>query len=87
VFNVTGPEVLAVRDVCRLLGERFGKPPRFTGTEADTALLSNATRTLAALGPLRVPADQLLDWVADWVSAGGRLLDKPTHFEARDGRF
>jgi nucleoside-diphosphate-sugar epimerase len=87
VFNVTGPEVLSVRDVCRRFGDRFGKPPRFTGTEADTALLSNPTATLAELGPLRVSADRLIDWVADWVSAGGRLLDKPTHFEARDGRF
>jgi nucleoside-diphosphate-sugar epimerase len=87
VFNVTGPEVLSVRDVCRRFGERFGKPPRFTGAEADTALLSNPAATLAELGPARVPADRLLDWVADWVAAGGRSLDRPTHFEARDGRF
>jgi nucleoside-diphosphate-sugar epimerase len=87
VFNVTGPEVLSVREVCARLGERFGKPPRFTGAEAPTALLSNATRALAELGPLDVPTDALIGWVADWVRAGGRLLNKPTHFEARDGRF
>jgi len=76
-----------VRSVCERFGELFGKPPQFTGVESDTALLSNATATLAELGPLRVPTDQLIEWVADWVAGGGRLLNKPTRFEARDGKF
>ncbi len=86
-FNVTGPETLSVRTVCERFGEHLGKPPRFTGVESETALLSNATATLAELGPPRVTADQLIDWVADWVAGGGRLLNKPTKFEARDGKF
>jgi nucleoside-diphosphate-sugar epimerase len=87
VFNVTGPEVLSVWEVCARLGELFGVTPLLTGTEGDTALLSNAAAAQAALGPLRVPTDQLIEWVAEWVKRGGRLLDKPTHFEARDGMF
>lgn len=87
VFNMTGPEVLRVRDVCVRFGERFGVEPQVVGTETDTALLSDATAGLAALGPRRVSADELIGWVADWVKSGGRLLDKPTHFEARDGKF
>ncbi len=87
VFNVTGPEVLSVRAVCERFGELFGKPPRFTEVEADTALLSNASASLELLGPLRVTADRIIDWVADWVSRGGPGWDKPTRFEARDGRF
>jgi nucleoside-diphosphate-sugar epimerase len=87
VFNVTGPEVLRVREVCARLGERFGVEPRFTGTEAETALLSNGAAGIAALGPPRVTAERLVEWVADWLRSGGRLLDKPTHFETRDGRF
>lgn len=86
-FNVTGPETLSVRTVCERFGDRFGRPPRFTGVESETALLSNASTTLAELGPLRVPTDQLIEWVADWVASGGRLLNKPTKFEARDGKF
>jgi nucleoside-diphosphate-sugar epimerase len=86
-FNVTGPEVLSVRQVCRRFGELFGVEPQFAGTEADTALLSDATAGLAALGPPRVSTDQLVGWVADWVKRGGRLLNRPTHFEARDGKF
>ena len=87
VFNVTGPEVLSVWQVCERFGELFGIRPRLTGAEGDTALISNAVAGVAALGPLRVPNEQLIDWVADWVKRGGRLLDKPTHFEARDGKF
>jgi hypothetical protein len=29
----------------------------------------------------------LLAWVAGWLRQGGATLNKPTHFEARDGRF
>ena len=28
-----------------------------------------------------------IEWTIEWVKAGGRTLGKPTHFEARDGRF
>lgn len=86
-FNVTGPAVVSVRAMCEHFAKRFGVPPRFTGTEADTALISNAANGIAALGPLRVPLVELADWVADWIQRGGRLLAKPTHFEARDGKF
>ena len=87
VVNVTGPETLSVREVCRRLGEWLGKPVRFVGGEAPEALLSNASIGLAALGPPRVTAAELIEHVADWVARGGRSLGKPTHFESRDGRF
>ncbi|MFM8271592.1 MAG: NAD-dependent epimerase/dehydratase family protein [Gemmata sp.] len=86
-FNVTGPEVLRVRDVCERFARHFGTRANFTGTEAETALLSNAKEGTAALGPLRVPTARLIEWVAGWVLRGGRSLSKPTHFEARDGKF
>ena len=34
-----------------------------------------------------VSSDELIEWVAGWLTRGGRLLAKPTHFEARDGKF
>jgi nucleoside-diphosphate-sugar epimerase len=87
VFNVTGPEVLSVRTAAERFGELLGAKPRFAGTEAETALLSNAAAGIAALGPLRVSSDRLIEWVAEWLKRGGRVLNRPTHFEARDGRF
>jgi nucleoside-diphosphate-sugar epimerase len=87
IFNVTGPEVLSVRKVAERLGFLLGVQPRFAGAEAETALLSNAAAGITALGLLRVSSEQLIEWVADWLKQGGRVLDRPTHFEARDGRF
>jgi nucleoside-diphosphate-sugar epimerase len=87
VINLTGPEQLRVRDVATDLGKLLGKSPRFLGDELGTALLSNAQPALQRFGPLRVPAEQLTAWIADWVKRGGPTLGKPTHFEARDGEF
>jgi nucleoside-diphosphate-sugar epimerase len=85
-FNVTGP-LVSIRTAAERFGQLFGVAPRFTGSEADTALISNPAVGIAALGPLRVSTDELVKWVADWLLRGGRLLAKPTHFEARDGKF
>jgi nucleoside-diphosphate-sugar epimerase len=87
LFNMTGREVLSVRKVAGRLGELLGVKPRFVGTEAETALISNAAAGIAALGSLRVSSNQLIEWVAEWLKHGGRVLDRPTHFEARDGKF
>jgi nucleoside-diphosphate-sugar epimerase len=87
VVNVTGPELLSVRTVSEQFGRLMNRPVFFTGTESDTALLSDPRRGLDRLGPPRVGAEKLIEWVADWVMRGGRHLDKPTHFESRDGRF
>jgi nucleoside-diphosphate-sugar epimerase len=87
VVNVTGPEQLSVRETCLELGRQMGKTPRFTGSEAKDALLSNAGLARRLFGEPRVGAPQLLSWIAGWVEAGGASLDKPTHFAVRDGRF
>ncbi len=87
VLNVTGPEKLRVRDLATRLGERLGIPPTFTGTEAETALLSDASRCHALFGKPTLDAATALDWVADWVRRGGGSLGKPTHFDERRGRF
>lgn len=87
VFNVTGPERLRVRDVCQMIGQKLGVEPRFTGSEAETALLSNSRQTQELLGPQTVSTATLIEWVVDWLQAGGRQLGKPTHFETRDGKF
>lgn len=87
VLNLTGPELLRVRDVAEDLGRRLNRPVTFTGNESGSALLNNAAEARRRFGPPRVPASELLGWVADWVKRGGSDLGKPTHFESRDGRF
>jgi len=87
VLNLTGPERLNVRETCEKLGKLLDRQPVFVGTEAPTALLSDAQRAFSLFGQPRVNAEQLLAWVAAWLRQGGQTLNKPTHFEARDGRF
>jgi nucleoside-diphosphate-sugar epimerase len=86
-LNLTGLETLSVRQVASRLGELLGRPAQITGREADTALLSNAARMAELLGAPPTPLDVVLRWTADWLQRGGRLLDRPTHFEVRDGQF
>jgi hypothetical protein len=86
-LNVAGPERLSVRRVCQRFGELLGKPVRFTGSEAQSALLSNARAAFERYGPVEVDADQIIRWTAHWLSRGGPNLGKPTHFEVRDGTF
>ncbi len=87
VLNMTGPEIMAIRDVAQRLAQRMGRTVRFTGSEGERALLSNASYGYGLWGKPQMSADQLLDAVAQWTGGGGRLLGKPTHFEARDGKF
>jgi nucleoside-diphosphate-sugar epimerase len=87
ILNMTGTTTLSVRALATWFGERFGKAPRFSGTEGRDALLSNASRMATRFGEPEVNLSRMREWVADWVEQGGPLLGKPTKFEARDGRF
>ncbi len=87
VLNLAGPEQLSVRELAKAFATRMNKTAHFTGTEGPTALLNNAARALDRSGAPRVSVDQMLDWIAAWVSSGGSSLGKPTHFESRDGKF
>ena len=87
VLNLTAPETLSVRKVATRLGELMEREVQFTGTEADTAWLSNPAESIAAFGPLTVELETLLRWTAHWTAHEGRSLGKPTHFEVRDGKY
>lgn len=86
-LNVTGADRLAVRDAAAFFASRFGRTPRFRGSESTHALLSDASLCQRELGPPQIGTADLLEAVANWVAIGGRGLDKPTHFGVTDGRF
>lgn len=87
ILNVTGPELLSTRSVCERFGQILGRKPVFIGSESADALLNNAGLSLQFFGPPRVSVDQIMRWAADWIRRGGESLNKPTHFEVRDGKF
>nr|WP_090977043.1 NAD(P)-dependent oxidoreductase [Paenibacillus sp. CF384] len=86
-INCTGPETMSIRWAAEEMGKRLGKEALFEGTESDTALLSNAGQSFQLFGYPRVSLLQMIDWVAEWVRAGGYTLNKPTHFQERKGKF
>src|SRR5207247_4348463 len=80
VINIAGPELLSVRRVAEQFGERLHKPVRFEGRESDDALLSNAKKSCELFGYPRVHAEQMISWIADWISRGVETLEKPQTF-------
>jgi nucleoside-diphosphate-sugar epimerase len=87
ILNVTGPELISVRWAAKQFAARFGREAVFEGAETGSALLSNASLCHTLLGPPSVKLEQLLEWVAHWVEIGGSSLNKPTHFEVKNGKY
>jgi dTDP-4-dehydrorhamnose reductase len=87
IFNVTGPETLSVRYIAERFGQKLGIQPVFSGEESDSALLSNAAKAHQLFGYPSVTAGEVIDWAADWIADKKPLLNKPTHFDTRDGKF
>lgn len=88
ILNITGPETLSVREIALQFAKHFDVEPIFDSqSEGPTSLLSDATRAHKLFGlPTVSPAD-LIEWTAEWIQHGGASLNKPTHFDARDGKF
>lgn len=86
-WNLCHPKKFRVRDAAAAFGRLLGREPKFTGQERENALLGDPSKICAELGPPNTPMDAVFRWIADWVSHGGIYLDKPTHFEVRDGNY
>ena len=86
-WNLTGPLRVSVRHVAERFSELLGENARFMGKESDTALLSNSSPLRSELGDLPTSLDSVLEWIAHWIKIGGRNLNRPTHFEVRDGAY
>jgi nucleoside-diphosphate-sugar epimerase len=88
VLNITGPETLSVRELAAEFGTHFGVEPIF-GPEANdpTSLLNHAGKANSLFGQPSVTPSEMIAWIADWIREGGTMLNKPTHFQTRDGKF
>jgi nucleoside-diphosphate-sugar epimerase len=86
-INVSGHEVLAVRDLAQKFSALFGREPVIVGKEEPTAWLTDTSRAVKMFGLPVVDAAQLIAWTADWVARSMPSLGKPTKYEVRDGRY
>lgn len=87
VLNITGPETVSVKWAAKEFGKMFGKAPQFINEEQPTALLSNAAESFYLFGYPKVPLKRMMELLAGWISRGGRISDKPTHFQERKGQY
>ena len=87
ILNITGSETSSVRHIALAFGKMFNIQPAFTNEEQDTALLSNASECHRLFGPQKISLDTMVEIIARWIQAGGKILNKPTHFQEREGRF
>jgi nucleoside-diphosphate-sugar epimerase len=86
-INVSGHEILAVRDLARKFGALFGREPVIVGKEEPTAWLTDTSQAVKLFGPPIVDTTQLIAWTADWIARSMPSLGKPTKYEVRDGRY
>lgn len=87
ILNITGPETVSVQWLAREFGIIFNTEPIFTGQQQPTALLSNAAESFRIFGYPRTTLKQMIDITARWLLAGGKIINKPTHFQERKGQF
>jgi nucleoside-diphosphate-sugar epimerase len=88
VLNITGSETQSVRELALEFGRHFGIQPSFASeTEGPSALLSDASKARELFGDPKISPQEMISGIANWIANGGPLLNKPTHFQARDGRF
>lgn len=87
ILNVTGPEILKVRDLAAQIGELLGKSPQFTCEEGTACLLSDASKCFDQLGHPATSLDEMIATIVPWIASGKPVLNKPTKYEVRDGQF
>lgn len=87
MLNITGPETLSVKWISERMGEKMGKEVQFESKEAPTALLNNASKSHELFGYPKTTIREMIDIICEWVMLGGDMVDKPTHFQEREGRY
>lgn len=87
ILNVTGIETVSIRETAQKFAALFGVKTNFTGNEQDSALISNASKCIELFGEPEVSLDEMINLTAEWVLNNGETLDKPTHFQEREGKF
>lgn len=85
-LNVTGP-IVSIREIAERVAGVVGITPAFEGDERDDALIANVEQLSARLPYSALPLDTLCAWAVAWIQANGRILDKTTKFEVRDGKY
>jgi nucleoside-diphosphate-sugar epimerase len=87
ILNVTGPEIVSIRWLAEQFGKMLGITPQFINEEQPTSFLSNAAESFRLFGYPKVTLKQMMEIVLEWLNQGGKIINKPTHFSERKGKY
>jgi len=87
ILNVTGPDTLLVRKISEQIGKELNIKPRFVSQKAPTALLSNAALCVGKFGRPKMELGEMIALIVKWVASGKTVLNKPTKYDIRNGKF
>ncbi len=87
ILNVTGPGAISIRQLAEQIGNQLGRKPKFAAQEAETALLSDAARCFSLFGYPKTTLNEMVSFIVKWIASGKTLLDKPTKYDKRNGKF
>jgi hypothetical protein len=86
-INITGPEIISIRWLAHEFGKFFDIEPIFEGSEAENAILLNTVKSQGLFGYPKTNLNMMISWIANWVKNEGITLNKPTHYETRNGKY
>ena len=87
ILNVTGQEKILVRKLAEQIGKELKIKPRFVSQKAQTALLSNASLCFSKFGHPQTDLGEMISLIVKWVASGKTVLNKPTKYNIRNGKF
>jgi nucleoside-diphosphate-sugar epimerase len=87
ILNVTGPEVVSIRWLAEEFGKMLNDQPVYINEEQPTSLLSNAAQCVDLFGFPKVTLKQMMELIVEWLKQGGKIINKPTHFSERKGKY
>jgi nucleoside-diphosphate-sugar epimerase len=87
ILNVTGSDTLLVRKLAEQIGKELKIKPRFVSQKAQTALLSNASLCINKFGSPQTELSEMISLIVKWVASGKTVLNKPTKYDIRNGKF
>jgi uncharacterized protein YbjT (DUF2867 family) len=87
ILNVTGPDTLLVRQLVDQIAKELKIKPKFVSQKAQTALLSNASLCISKFGCPQTILNEMVSLIVKWVAVGKTILNKPTKYDIRNGKF
>jgi nucleoside-diphosphate-sugar epimerase len=87
ILNVAGADAVPIRRLAELIGTALNKKPKFISREAESAFLSDASYCVDTFGRPQTSLEQMVSMIVKWVASGKEILNKPTKYQVRDGKF